>query len=269
MKNLAKMISSLAFILLGAMIFSNCTQGPKDVTEEITKINKEFMEAFNSGDAHAVATKYTLQGKLYPTNSDVIKGIEAIEGFWNSAMEMGIKRILLETLSAESYGRTVIEEGRYTLYAEEDQVADQGKYIVTWEKENGQWKLHRDIWNTSNPAPQPRASLNDTVWLIFNHVKPGKVKQFENFNFKYLAPAAEEIDAQAKRSARLLKPLKQNKDGTYTYVYLMDPAISGERYRMTPALTAKFGEDKARECMSMFRDCVKEREDMVAVQTAW
>jgi len=269
MKNLAKIIHSLAFILLGATIFSNCSQGPKDVTEEITKINQEFMEAFNRGDAHAVATKYTIQGKLYPPNSDLMTGTEAIEKFWNSAMEMGIKRILLETVSAESYGQTAIEEGRYTLYTEEDQVADQGKYIVTWEKENGRWKLHRDIWNTSNPLPQTRASLKDTVRLIFNHVKPGMVKQFEDFNFNYLAPAAEELDAQVKRSARLLKPTEQNEDGTYTYIYLMDPAISGEHYYMTPALTAKFGKDKAKEYMSMFRECIKERKQIEAVQTAW
>jgi ketosteroid isomerase-like protein len=30
-------------------------------------------------------------------------------------------------------------------------VVDRGKYIVIWKREQGQWKLHRDIWNTSMP----------------------------------------------------------------------------------------------------------------------
>jgi ketosteroid isomerase-like protein len=29
---------------------------------------------------------------------------------------------------------------------------DQGKYIVIWKQDGGQWKLHRDIFNSSLPA---------------------------------------------------------------------------------------------------------------------
>ena len=28
---------------------------------------------------------------------------------------------------------------------------DSGKFIVIWKQEGGQWKLHRDIWNSSMP----------------------------------------------------------------------------------------------------------------------
>jgi len=27
-----------------------------------------------------------------------------------------------------------------------------GKYVVIWKRDGGQWKIHRDIWNTSMPA---------------------------------------------------------------------------------------------------------------------
>ncbi len=30
---------------------------------------------------------------------------------------------------------------------------DKGKYIVVWKKENGDWKVWRDIWNSDNPPP--------------------------------------------------------------------------------------------------------------------
>nr|NIO33253.1 DUF4440 domain-containing protein [Gemmatimonadota bacterium] len=30
---------------------------------------------------------------------------------------------------------------------------EQGKYLVVWKRgEDGNWKLHADIWNTSMPA---------------------------------------------------------------------------------------------------------------------
>jgi ketosteroid isomerase-like protein len=154
MKNKATMTSSFTFFFFVCLIFNSCTQAPIDVTSEITEANKGFMEAFNNGDANALSKNYTSNAKLYPSNSDVIEGQEAIEGFWNAVMTMGINKALLKTVSAESFGDIAIEEGRYELYVEGDQIADQGKYIVIWEKEDGQWKLHQDIWNTSNPAPQ-------------------------------------------------------------------------------------------------------------------
>jgi uncharacterized protein (TIGR02246 family) len=134
----------------------------KNITSEIKEANEEFMTAFSSGDARALARIYTDSAKLYPTNSDVVEGREAIKDFWNAVMNAGIKRVLLETVIAENHENIAIEEGRYRLYTEEDQIVDQGKYIVTWENEEGKWKLHRDIWNTSNPVEAKRAETAKT-----------------------------------------------------------------------------------------------------------
>jgi len=132
MNNNKTVIDSLAFLFLVCLIFSSCTQGPIDVTNEIMEANKGFMEAFNSGDAKTLAQKYTSNAKLYPSNSDVIEGQEAIEEFWSAVISMGIKEAFLETVTAEGFGNIAIEEGRYKLYVEGEQIADQGKYIVTW-----------------------------------------------------------------------------------------------------------------------------------------
>ena len=66
---------------------------------------------------------------------------------------MGIKNAKLNILEVDQHGDTAIEVGQYTLSSADDQVMDQGKYVVIWKYENGCWKLHRDIWNTSM-APQ-------------------------------------------------------------------------------------------------------------------
>jgi ketosteroid isomerase-like protein len=31
----------------------------------------------------------------------------------------------------------------------EGNVLDRGKYVVVWQREQGQWRIHRDIWSTS------------------------------------------------------------------------------------------------------------------------
>jgi ketosteroid isomerase-like protein len=243
MKNSITHVSTPGFLFLMCFLVNSCIQQPMDVSSEIK-------------DAKAVAANYTTGAKLFPSNSDVIEGDEAIEAFWKGAMDMGVKKVQLETVAAEGYGNTAIEEGRYRLYAGEDQVVDQGKYIVNWQKQDGQWKLRRDIWNTSNPAPHPRAALNDTVWIVSNRVKADKVKWFEDYNLNILGPATAEYYPMMRNTVRLLKPVKQNKDGTYTYLYLMDPAIDPDHYDMLVPLTAKYGEEKANEYIDTFADCL-------------
>jgi ketosteroid isomerase-like protein len=68
-------------------------------------------------------------------------------------MDMGIKTATLEIQELEQHGDTVIDVGLYTLKSADDAVLDQGKYIVVWKNEDGNWKIHRDIFNSSL-APQ-------------------------------------------------------------------------------------------------------------------
>jgi ketosteroid isomerase-like protein len=59
----------------------------------------------------------------------------------------------LEIVEAEDHGDTAVEIGRYTLSGG-GQVMDRGKYLVIWKQKDGQWQLHRDIWNTHVPPEE-------------------------------------------------------------------------------------------------------------------
>ena len=123
------------------------------VREEIAAANVAFMAAFRGGDAAGVAVLYTATGQLLPPNMDTMAGQAAIQAFWQGAMDMGIRSAQLEIAEVEGHGDTAVEVSQYTLCGEGGQVLDQGKYIVVWKREGGQWKLHRDIFNSSLPAP--------------------------------------------------------------------------------------------------------------------
>jgi uncharacterized protein (TIGR02246 family) len=110
------------------------------------------VSAFKRGDATAIANLYTSAAQLLPANSDFVRGTAAIRTFWQSVIDMGLKGASLETIEVEGHGDTAIEVGRYRLLAAGDAVADQGKYVVVWKNDDGTWKLHRDIWTTSQPA---------------------------------------------------------------------------------------------------------------------
>lgn len=267
MKNRTTLFFSLIIALF--FTFSRCSVAPSDVTGEIKKINEGFIAAYNAGDTKTLAANYTESAKLFPSNSGVIEGQQAIEGFWEAVMKMGIKKAQLETATAESFGNIAIEEGQYKLFVEGDMMVDQGKYVVTWIKVDGQWKIQRDIWNTNNPAPQARATKDGSVWVIANYVKPDKIAQFEDFNMKFLKPAGDEVAPELTKTVRLLKATKPNQDGTFTYFFLMDPAMNNANYEMGPILTSKYGKEKADEYYKMYSECLKKSEQTIAVQTGW
>lgn len=92
-----------------------------------------------------------------------------------------------------------------------------------------------------------RARNGELVWVLLNHVKADKREEHENFVENILIPAAEKIDTTALRHTRFLHPTEQNEDGTYTYVFLMDPVIEGAEYEIEILLTKAYGEEKAKE----------------------
>ena len=123
-----------------------------DIHEAIENANKDFMVTFSRGDALGMANLYTDDGQVLPPNSDFVTGKEAIQGFWQALMDMGIKEAKLDIVEVEQQDDLAFEVSKYTLKGGEGQMLDQGKYIVVWKQEDGQWKLHRDIFNSSLPA---------------------------------------------------------------------------------------------------------------------
>jgi uncharacterized protein (TIGR02246 family) len=124
-----------------------------EVRDAIVAANANFMTTYKGGDAASMAALYTENGQLLPPNGDFVTGRQAIEGFWQALFDMGIKEVKLESVEVEGHGETAIEVGKFTLKGEGGQELDAGKYIVIWKREDGQWKLHRDIFNSSKPAP--------------------------------------------------------------------------------------------------------------------
>jgi|GEM_PF-360760 len=269
MKNVKSFLRFLTLAFLTVIVLTACTPQPKDLTEQMKTYETAWKEAYNNGDAHTLALCYTADAKLYPDNSDVIEGRDAIEGFWKIAFTMGMAKAEPTTISATAVGNTAIHIGEYKSFTKDGQMIDRGKYLLTRQKEEGDWKIDKHMWNSSMPAPVARAVENDSVWIVINPVKADKVKQFEDYNFNYLLPTATEGYQAIKNSVRLLKPLEPDEKGIYNYVYLMDPVLG--TYDMLPALEAKYGKEKAGEYLKMFQDCLVngEQELYSTVQTSW
>jgi len=115
----------------------------------IRAVVDNFESTFGRGDAAGIANFYTDNAMLLPTGSDIIQDKQTIEVFWQGVMDMGIKNARLDILEIEQHGDTVNDIGKYTLSSADGQVMDTGKYVVIWKNEDGNWKMHRDIFNSS------------------------------------------------------------------------------------------------------------------------
>lgn len=215
----------------------------------IEAMNNKFVDAFRSGNADGLAAFYTTDGQLMFPGSPTLSGVDQITAYWKGAISAGVNNVKLETTDVSGCGDQVIEYGTYTIFAGDNFTVDKGKYIVIWKKEGNQLKIFRDISNSDNPPPIARSVENDTILIIHNYVKADKVADFKKYNYDLVRIARKE-NSPAARSARMLEPLRANEDGTFTFIYLMDPAISTpDAYKMLPPLIREYGEEKARDIL--------------------
>jgi uncharacterized protein (TIGR02246 family) len=114
----------------------------------IQQLNDKWEDAFNKGDAAAVAAMYAENAYVLPPGGDMVKGRPAIEAFWKQAGQQ-VGNAKLVTLDVLPLGPSAAREiGTVTLETKARPPQQMvGKYAVVWRKIGGRWLLATDIWN--------------------------------------------------------------------------------------------------------------------------
>ncbi len=121
----------------------------------IAASNNAFGSSFTTGDSTAFVKCYTSDGCIYNSNMPKICGTQAINSFFNTAYQSGIRKIAITTEEVMGGKEAVVETGKYEVFIADNISVEKGKFIVIWKEENGKWKMHRDIWNSDAPPPPP------------------------------------------------------------------------------------------------------------------
>jgi uncharacterized protein (TIGR02246 family) len=148
MRRISTVPLTVAVVVLAGMASA---APPEDVRAAIEAGNKAFSAAVARGDAAAVATLYTSTAEVLPPGGEIARGREAIQKAFQGALDAGMRDLPLTALEVEAHGDTATEVGTWVWRGKDGATLDHGKYIVIWKKEGGQWRLHRDIWNSSTP----------------------------------------------------------------------------------------------------------------------
>ena len=144
------------FLLSAVFLVVASVANAQTLTDTINATNQAFMDAYNGKDAKAVAELYTKDAIVFPPNMVRVKGRENIAKLWQGAMDVGMTDRKLICDEVAENGDNGYDSGTYTLkipMKDGKMAADgtpteiTGKCLVVWVKEDGAWKLHRDIWN--------------------------------------------------------------------------------------------------------------------------
>lgn len=122
----------------------------EEVTAAIEAASDEFAEAFNAGDAEAVAAMYTEDAVVLPPGKEAIEGRAAIQADLESDFaNMDGMVMSFETTEVQAAHGHALEVGGYTLEGADGSHLDHGKFIAVWKNTDDGWKMTRDIWNSS------------------------------------------------------------------------------------------------------------------------
>ncbi|MES1215486.1 MAG: nuclear transport factor 2 family protein [Bacteroidota bacterium] len=122
--------------------------------QDISASNEKFNAGFVKGDSATIVSLYTADAEIYGPNMPKMDRKTMGSGI-ATMPAAGIKKMTLQTSEVSGGPDIVAETGTYEM-SDSSKVIDKGKYIVLWKKEDGKWKLHRDIWNSDN-APMAMA----------------------------------------------------------------------------------------------------------------
>jgi ketosteroid isomerase-like protein len=111
----------------------------------LVAVQAELRTAFQRGDAAAIARLYTSDAEIIVGGATRVRGRRAIERFMAEAIGAGYTDVEVTSLELYPVGPMLCEldsyRGRHPVAALEIH----NRFMTLWAREDGQWRLHRDI----------------------------------------------------------------------------------------------------------------------------
>jgi len=149
-------MSRLTRILVLAVLAAGCVQSPapEPFPQEVADA---WAERYAAHDAAGVAALYTEDAQLLPPNMEIISGRAAIQEFVAQSNPPGSAQLEMATTETLVIGDYAHRQGSFAISGRDGAAPATGKFIELLKKVDGNWLIHRDIWNWNASAPNPPA----------------------------------------------------------------------------------------------------------------
>lgn len=172
--------------LLSIVALAGCAPPPAaQNSPELAARADAWAERYNDGDLEGVADLYAEDARLLPPNAEMVQGRAAIKKDFQAMMDAGLTGAL-ETVEAMVAGDLGYRVGTYTLTKPDGSIADKGKYIESWRRIDGEWKITNDAYNSDLAAAGSSGTLvmgshqvkDPAVWLAAWQADDKRRQQF-------------------------------------------------------------------------------------------
>lgn len=126
--------------------------------QDISDMHSALLKAYNAKDAIGVAAEYTDDAILMPPNLAPVKSKIAVTDFMRQTLVPPYNSMLMNVAETVVSGDYAFSSGYYTLLRADGTTLDTGKFVEVL-KNDGGWKIYRDIYNSDMiAATQPVAA---------------------------------------------------------------------------------------------------------------
>ncbi len=108
--------------------------------------NKDWIDYLKKGDSVSFANTYANDAKLL-SSGDTIVGRDSIIHFLSTLYRWGITGLTDTGVGLWGCKDMYVQEYVVRFYDKTGKLAESGKEMIVWKKENDKWKVFRDIYN--------------------------------------------------------------------------------------------------------------------------
>ena len=127
----------------------------KEDKQKIEALLREYKKSLNTSDAHLAQSLYTKDGIFMPSEAPSAIGSDNIlksYGYIFSQIQLNIEFFIDEIeVEGDFAFATTSSEGTTLIHANGQIVAESNRELFVFEKEEGQWKIARYMFNKTSP----------------------------------------------------------------------------------------------------------------------
>ena len=119
--------------------------------QEIAQVNEQLRAAVEKRDTAAATALYTADAIFYAENTN-LECHDEIEALYGRMADAGVPGLVIDAREVLAIGENSFETGDYTIRDESGTAVDVGRFVVIWQRVDGEWCLHRDVITGNLPT---------------------------------------------------------------------------------------------------------------------
>ncbi len=159
-------------VTFSSLLLCACTQSSLDVEAERTALRAAadaYHEAGEGMDAEGFASSYTTNGLILPPNEAAVTGRDGAHEFIASFAEapgasVSFSNMNVDVAASGDMGYTLTDAVVTVDGPDGQPIEDKIRDFHLWKKQDGEWKIAIDVWNSEIPLADAAAtSLSTTI----------------------------------------------------------------------------------------------------------